>query len=82
MIDSGKDINYEELCIKIGFTQNVVGMVFRGVNGEYKIVDIKKRKWKYPVIALSDKGKEYKYSVDHIRELIGGDNIKIGRAHV
>lgn len=66
---------YEALCRKIGFTQNVMGMRFNGKNGVYEIVDIKPRNRSYPVIAKASTGETYKYSVAHIKKLIGGDKI-------
>lgn len=66
---------YEYLCRKIGFTQNVVGMKFHGKNGIYEITDIKPRNSSYPVIAKASTGESYKYSVAHIKKLIGGDKI-------
>lgn len=66
---------YEALCRKIGFTQNVMGMRFNGKNGVYEIVDIKPRNRSYPVIAKASTGESYKYSVAHIKKLIGGDKI-------
>ena len=66
---------YEALCKRIGFTQNVVGMKFNGKNGVYEITDIKPRNRSYPVIAKASTGESYKYSVAHIKKLIGGDKI-------
>jgi hypothetical protein len=69
------DSVYEDICKKFGFTQNIVGMKFYGKNGLYEIVNILPRSRKYPVIAKSPNGKEFKYSVSHIKTLIGGDKI-------
>ena len=66
---------YEKMCKNLGFTQNVIGMVFTGLNGEYEIIDIKTRNSKYPIIAKDKNNKQYKYSVAHIKRLIGGDKI-------
>lgn len=67
---------YEKICKRLGFTQNIIGMQFQGINGVYEIVDIKTRNRKYPVIAESKSdGKMYKYTVNHIKKLIGGDKI-------
>jgi CRISPR/Cas system CMR-associated protein Cmr5 small subunit len=66
---------YDSFCKKIGFTQNVMGMKFNGKNGVYEIVDIKPRNRLYPVIAKSETGETFKYSVSHIKKLIGGDKI-------
>lgn len=67
---------YEKICKRLGFTQNIIGMQFQGINGVYEIVDIKTRNRKYPVIAESKSdGKMYKYTVSHIKKLIGGDKI-------
>lgn len=67
---------YEKICNQLGFTQNIIGMQFQGINGVYEIVDIKTRNRKYPVIAESkSNGKMYKYTVNHIKKLIGGDKI-------
>lgn len=67
---------YEMACRKVGFTQNVVGMKFYGKNnGVYEITDIKPNNRTYPVIAKSPTGNTFKYTVDHIKKLIGGDKI-------
>ncbi len=66
---------YEMACRKVGFTQNVIGMKFEGTNGVYEITDIKPNSRRYPVIAKSPSGDTYKYTVAHIKKLIGGDKI-------
>lgn len=66
---------YESICKGLGFTQNVIGMTFQGNTGEMIITDIKTKNRKYPVIAQAKSGTSYKYSVDHIKKLVGGDNI-------
>jgi hypothetical protein len=66
---------YESICTRLGFTQNVIGMTFQGTTGEMTITDIKTKNRKYPVIAQAQGGACYKYSVDHIKRLIGGDKI-------
>ncbi len=64
------------LCKRLGFTQNIIGMQFYGSNGLYEIVDIKTKNRKYPVIAKSlSSSTQYKFSVSHIKSLIGGDKI-------
>lgn len=67
---------YKAICRRIGFTQNIIGMQFNGTNGVYEIVDIKTKNRTYPIIAKSLVGnKMYKYSVNQIKNLIGGDKI-------
>jgi hypothetical protein len=67
---------FELICKRLGFTQNIIGMQFKGRNGIFEIVDIKTRNHKYPVIAESKSdGKMYKYTVKHVKSLIGGDKI-------
>ena len=67
---------YKAICRRIGFTQNIIGMRFHGTNGIYEIVDIKTKNRTYPIIAKSLTGaKMYKYSVNQIKSLIGGDKI-------
>ena len=67
---------YKAICRRLGFTQNIIGMRFNGTNGVYEIVDIKTKNRTYPIIAKSLTGaKTYKYSVDQIKRLIGGDKI-------
>jgi hypothetical protein len=66
---------YEGICRRLGFTQNVIGMTFQGTTGEMIITDIKTKNRKYPVIAQTQSGTCYKYSVDHIKRLIGGDKL-------
>lgn len=66
---------YEIICKRLGFTQNIIGMKFDTNGMIYEITEIKTKNRKYPVIAKSPKGNSYKYSVDHIKKLIGGDKI-------
>jgi hypothetical protein len=66
---------YEIMCKRLGFTQNIIGMEFPGNGGQYKIVEIKLKNRKYPVIAKSANDKLYKYSVADIKRRIGGDQI-------
>ena len=66
---------YESICRTLGFTQDVVGMKFTQSDMVYEIIDIKTRNRKYPVIAKTDSGKQYKFSVNTIKRLIGGDKI-------
>ena len=66
---------YEGICRRLGFTQNVIGLSFNANMGEMIITDIKTKNRKYPVIAQAPNGTYYKYSVDHIKRLVGGDNI-------
>jgi len=62
-------------CRIVGFTQNVVGMSFISSGCSYKIVDIKTRNRKYPVIAERSDGRKYKFPVDHVKVLLGGDKM-------
>ncbi len=67
---------YKSICRRLGFTQNIIGMRFNGTNGVYEIVDIKTKNRTYPIIAKQVSGdKTYKYSVNQIKALIGGDKI-------
>lgn len=66
---------YENVCRRLGFTQNIIGMKFDFNGMIYEITDIKTKNRKYPVIVKSTKGNSYKYSVEHIKKLIGGDKI-------
>ena len=67
---------FKSICKSLGFTQNIIGMQFYGTNGIYEITDIKTKNRKYPVIAKSvSNGNSYKFSVEHIKRLIGGDKI-------
>lgn len=66
---------YKGVCQRLGFTQNIMGMKFQSNNGIYEIVDIQTKNRKYPIIATSPNGTRYKYSVAHIKKLIGGDKI-------
>lgn len=70
------DTVFKGICKRLGFTQNIIGMQFHGTNGVYEITDIKAKNRKYPVIAKSlANDTSYKFSVDHIKRLIGGDKI-------
>jgi hypothetical protein len=66
---------FKSLCARLGFTQNIIGMKFESTGGMYEIVDIQTKNRKYPIIAVSPKGTRFKYSVPHIKKLIGGDKI-------
>ena len=66
---------YESICKRLGFTQNEIGLSFNASMGEMIITDIKTKNRKYPVIAQAQNGTSYKYSVDHIKKLVGGDKI-------
>jgi hypothetical protein len=66
---------FKAMCSRLGFTQNIIGMKFDGPNGIYEIIDIQTKNRKYPVIAVAPSGTRYKYSVAHIKKLIGGDKI-------
>lgn len=66
---------FKSLCARLGFTQNIIGMKFESTGGLYEIVDIQTKNRKYPIIAVSPKGTRFKYSVPHIKKLIGGDKI-------
>ena len=67
---------YKAICRRLGFTQNIIGMQFYGTNGVYEIIDIKTKNRTYPIIGKSiSNGKTYKYSVNQIKALIGGDKI-------
>lgn len=69
----------ERTCRSIGFTQNVIGMSFDFRGDKYEITDIKTKNRKYPVIATETRTKKsYKFSVDTIKRLLGGDS-KINR---
>lgn len=74
--DKKVDSVYELMCKKLGFTQNIIGMEFTKNYLQYEIVDIKLSNRKYPVIVncISTK-KLYKYPVDSIKGLLGGDKI-------
>lgn len=64
------------ICRGLGFTQNVIGMTFKSSSGDFKIIDIKTKNRKYPVIAENVRtGQRYKWSTDQIKRLIGGDKI-------
>ena len=66
---------YESVCRSLGFTQNIIGMEFQGLHGVCKIVDIKTRNRKYPVIAECSNGNQYKFTVNQVKMKIGGDKI-------
>ena len=67
---------YVGICKRLGFTQNVVGMTFVGTKGHIcTIKDIKTRNRTYPIIADCTDGKSYKYSVEQIKQRIGGDKV-------
>jgi hypothetical protein len=66
---------YEKLCQKVGFTQNVIGQSFTQNGSLYRIVNIKTKNRKYPVIASSRLGTLYKFSVATVKMRLGGDKL-------
>lgn len=70
-----RDKEYEALCRKVGFTQNVIGREFEKGGTLYQIVNIKPRNRKYPVIAASRLGQLYKFSVEGVKKSLGGDQL-------
>lgn len=66
----------EQISRKLGFTQNVIGMVFEFKNSKFEISELKPRNTKYKVIATEVKsGTSYKFSVSGTKKLLGGDSI-------
>ena len=75
-VDPVKQREYEAMCKKVGFTQNVIGMSFTTSHGSlYRIVNIKTRNRKYPVIASSRLGGLYKFSAEAVKRRLGGDQL-------
>lgn len=66
---------YESVCRSIGFTQDVVGMSFIQNGITFEIKEIKTRNRKYPVIAQNKSGKSYKFTVESVKRMLGGDKI-------
>ena len=66
------DDNNSNMCKQVGFECNVIGMEFKDNGYTYKIVDIRKRNRKYPVIVKRSDDKLYKYSVSSATKLLGG----------
>jgi len=56
----------------LGFSKNIVGMTFRKKNTVYTITDIHLRKPKYPVIAETQRGAKYKFTVEQIVRYLDG----------
>jgi hypothetical protein len=74
-VDPVKQREYEAMCKKVGFTQNVIGMSFTQNGSLYRIVNIKTRNRKYPVIASSRLGGLYKFSAETVKLRLGGDKL-------
>jgi hypothetical protein len=67
---------FENMSKALGFTQNIIGMSFKGVTcGEVTITDIKLKNHKFPVIGSTKDGKSYKFTVEQVKRYIGGDKI-------
>jgi uncharacterized Zn finger protein len=66
---------YESVCRRIGFTQDIVGMSFDQGGITFEVTEIKTRNRKYPVIAKNKAGKSYKFTVEVVKRLMGGDKI-------
>lgn len=69
----------KRLSLSYGFTQNIVGMEFEDSrNGKltnHRITGFKTSYRKYPVITNElNSGESYKFSVDQIRNKLGGNN--------
>jgi len=70
----------DSLCRRLGFTANVVGMEFEADGNNYRVIDIKPRAPKYPMICLNlTTGQKYKFPVSRVKTLLGGDKM-INRA--
>jgi hypothetical protein len=69
------NLEYEKLCRKVGFTQNVIGQSLTQNGSLYRIVNIKTKNRKYPVIASSRLGTLYKFSVETVKMRLGGDKL-------
>ena len=74
-VDPVKQREYEAMCKKVGFTQNVIGMSFTQNGSLYRIVNIKTRNRKSPVIASSRLGGLYKFSAETVKRNLGGDQL-------
>lgn len=74
-VDPVKQREYDAMCKKVGFTQNVIGMSFTQNGSLYRIVNIKTRNRKYPVIASSRLGGLYKFSAETVKLRLGGDKL-------
>ena len=74
-VDPVKHREYDAMCKKVGFTQNVIGMSFTQNGSLYRIVNIKTRNRKYPVIASSRLGGLYKFSAETVKRNLGGDQL-------
>jgi len=67
---------FETMSKALGFTQNIIGMSFRGTTcGDVTITDIKLKNHKYPVIGTTKDGKSYKFTTEQVKRYIGGDKI-------
>jgi hypothetical protein len=76
-LEKNEDILKNELflCRRVGFTQNVIGKEFNFDGQTFLIKTIKTRNRKYPVIAENKKGKSYKFTVNSVKEKLGGDKL-------
>lgn len=67
----------EATCKRLGLPANVIGMSFTTGRSRMKIVEIKTRNRKYPVICENVKtNKRYKYSVSHINGFLGKSPVR------
>jgi hypothetical protein len=67
---------FETMSKALGFTQNIIGMSFRGTTcGDVTITDIKLKNHKYPVIGTTKDGKSYKFTTEQVKRYFGGDKI-------
>ena len=69
-----KKIN-KSVSSRYGFKQDIVGMEFESGGKIHKIIDIKTRNRKYPIITECNDGKSYKFGSDRVKSLIGGNKV-------
>lgn len=66
----------DAVCRRLGFPVSVVGMEFEAGGGTFRVIDVKTRAPKYPMICLNTKtGERYKFPVSRVRDLLGGDKM-------
>jgi len=72
-LPESKGDKHEQDSMLLGFDRNLVGLYFTipGKRSRYKIVDIHTRKPKYPIIAVTQRGARYKFSVNQIIRYLG-----------
>ena len=66
-------IEWDKNCEYFGFSKQDFGRTFKNLNGTYKIVGIKTRNRKYPIICEKNGKNRYKMTVEQVKFQLGNN---------